>query len=234
MFLVALSFGLRRSEIFALQWWDFDFERNKLSVMRKIYGGKLGECKTKASRADLPMPRSVAIALCVWRKFTPYKRDSDWLFPSIRTKGVTPLDPKDRMNEVIRPAAKLAGIDKPVHWHAFRYTYGSWLIANGVDIGTVHELMRHASPRTTLEFYIKARKKLKIRAQDGIERLLFPGAEESSMFLEDSEVPGHIKEKQKRDALKSIASLIFGGEESGTPSDGDVPQMDDDDQDTLM
>jgi integrase len=234
MFLVALSLGLRRSEIFALQWWDFDFERNKLSVMRKIYGGKLGECKTKASRADLPMPRSVAISLCVWRKFTPYKRDSDWLFPSIRTKGVTPLDPKDRMNEVIRPAAKLAGIDKPVHWHAFRYTYGSWLIVNGVDIGTVHELMRHASPRTTLEFYVKARKKLKVRAQDGIEKLLFPSDEVGTPSWDDSEAATHIKEKQKLDALNGIASLIFGGEESEALSERDETLIDDDDQDPLM
>jgi integrase len=155
MVLLVLSFGLRRSELFALQWQDFDFERNKLTIVRTIYGGKVGKCKTKASRATLPMSRSMAITLLVWRKFTPYKRDDDWLFPSIRAKGVTALDPKDPMDEVIGPAAKLAGISKRVHWHAFRYTYGSWLIANGVDIRRVHELMRHASPRTTLEFYLK-------------------------------------------------------------------------------
>jgi integrase len=181
MVLLVLSFGLRRSELFALQWRDFDFERNEVSITRTIYGGKLGECKTKASRASLPMPRSIAITLLVWRKFTPYKRDGDWLFPSIRAKGMTALDAKDPMDEVIRPGAKLAGISKRVHWHAFRYTYGSWLIANGVDIRRVHELMRHASPRTTLEFYLKAPKKLKRTAQEGIEKLLFPSDEDSTL-----------------------------------------------------
>ena len=184
MVLLVLSFGLRRSELFALKWKDFDFERNELSIVRTIYGGKVGKCKTKASRASLPMSRSIAITLLVWRKFTPYKRDDDWLFPSIRAKGVTALDPKDPMNEVIGPAAKLAGIRKRVHWHAFRYTYGSWLIANGVDIRRVHELMRHASPRTTLEFYLKSTKNLKRTAQEGIERLLFPGAEDRTRWRE--------------------------------------------------
>lgn len=227
MVLLVLSFGLRRSELFALQWRDFDFERNEVSIVRTIYGGKVGKCKTKASRATLPIPRSIAITLLIWRKFTPYKRDDDWLFPSIRAKGMIALDPKDPMDEVIGPAAKLAGITKRVHWHAFRYSYGSWLVANGVDMGVVHELMRHASPRTTLEFYIKARKKRKIRAQDGIERLLFPGAEESTLSWEDSEVPAHIKAMQKRDALDSIASMIFGGEESEAPSERDDTETDD-------
>jgi integrase len=66
MVLVALSFGLRRAELFALQWRHFDFERNEITIMRNIYSGKLGTCKTEASRAILPMPSSVAIALCIW------------------------------------------------------------------------------------------------------------------------------------------------------------------------
>jgi hypothetical protein len=125
------------------------------------------------------------------------------------------------MYEVIQPAAKLAGISKRVHWHAFRYTYGSWLVAIGVDIAVVHQLMRHASPRTTLEFYVKARKKLKRTAQEGIEKLLFPGFEDSALSPEDPEVSDHLRERQKRLALDGIASLIFDGEGSETPSERD-------------
>jgi len=44
--------------------------------------------------------------------------------------------------------------------------------------------MLHASPRTTLEFYVKARKKQKRRAQRGIEKLLFPGFEDSAVTPE--------------------------------------------------
>jgi hypothetical protein len=146
---------------------------------------------------------------------------------------MTALDPKDPM-EVIQTAAKLAGITKRVHWHAFRYTYGSWLIANGVDIGVVQELMRHASARTTQQFYIKARKRLKRTAQEGIEKLLFPGDKDSTPSWDYFELPAHIKEKLKREALNGIASLVFGGEESEAPSERDEIQMDDDEQDYLM
>jgi integrase len=233
MVLMVLCFGLRRAELFALQWRDFDFVRNELTIMRNIYGGKLGKCKTEASRAILPMPRSVAIALCIWRQSTPYNRDDDWVFPSIRTNGKTTLDSKYSMYEVIQPAAKLAGISKRVHWHAFRYTYGSWLVAIGVDIAVVHQLMRHASPRTTLEFYVKARKKLKRTAQEGIEKLLFPCDEDSASISEYPKVSDHLREEQKRYALSGIASMIFGDEESGAPSERHLAP-DDDKQDYVM
>ena len=131
------------------------------------------------------------------------------------------------MYEVIQPAAKLAGISKRVHWHAFRYTYGSWLVAIGVDIAVVHQLMRHASPRTTLEFYVKARKKLKRTAQEGIEKLLFPGVEDSALTLEDPEVPDHLREREKRLALNGVASLIFDSEGSETSSERDQTQTKD-------
>jgi hypothetical protein len=94
--------------------------------------------------------------------------------------------------------------------------------------------MRHASPRTTLEFYVKARKKLKRAAQEGIEKLLFPGDDDSALNSEDPEVSEHLREEQKRHALNGIASLIFGGEGSEAPSERDKTRMDDDEQDYLM
>ena len=51
--------------------------------------------------------------------------------------------------------------------------------------------------------------------------------------LKDPEVPAHLREKQKRKALDSIASLIFDAEEAEAPSERDETQMDDE-EDRLM
>lgn len=228
MILVCFSFGLRRSELFALQWRDLDFDRNQLTIVRNICYGEVGTCKTKASRATLPMTRSVAVALCVWRKFTDYKGPDDWIFPSIRTKGKTPLDSNGPIASIIRPSAIKAGISKRVHWHAFRYTYGSSLIAEGVDIGTVHELMRHTSPNTTLEFYIRARKKLKRDAQESIQKLLFPGDADNVLALDDRDTPADVRERQKRDAVKHIESIILGNEDNESSELAGVEEVEDD------
>jgi len=233
MVLVLLSFGLRRSELFALQWRDFNFERNEVTIVRNICYGKLGQCKTQASHATLPMLPLVAIALCVWRKLTPHNQPEDWVFPSTHTKGRKPLHPGGPMNDVIKPEAIRAGISKRVHWHAFRYTFGTWLVANGVDIAVVHELMRHASPRTTLEFYIKARKRLKLGAQEQIQTMLFPGDKQITL-TEDLELIADVKKQQKRSALRDLESTIFGGEDSYDQPERDETQMDDDKQDRLM
>ena len=214
MVLVAVSFGLRVSEIFALQWRDFDFDKNELTVARNICYGQVGTCKTRASRATLPMPRSVAVALCVWRKFTPYNRDDDWVFASTETKGNTPMDSKHIMRKIIRPAARRAGILRWVHWHAFRYTYGTFLLAAGVDIGTVHELMRHSSARMTLQFYIRARKHLKRDAQIHIEKLLFPSDDDRPSGRTDPTLPPDVKDQHKREAIKRIEAILVGEEDS--------------------
>jgi len=231
MVLVAVSFGLRQSEIFALQWRDFDFDDKELTIARNICYGQVGNCKTSASRATLPMTRSVAVALSVWRKFTPYKRDHDWVFASVDTKGKTPMDSKHAMRKFIRPAAKRAGVSRWVHWHAFRYTYGTCLLAAGVDMGTVHELMRHASARTTLQFYIRARKHLKRHAQEHIEKFLFPSDDDRPSALTDPNVPPDVKKRQKREAIEHIERMLIGGEES---EDSREQQLVEDTEDELM
>jgi integrase len=230
MVLVAVSFGLRQSEIFALQWRDFDFDDNELTIARNICYGQVGHCKTRASRATLPMARSVAVALCVWRKFTPYNHDHDWVFASIDTKGKTPIDSKHVMRAIIRPTAKRVGITRWVHWHAFRYTYGTCLLAAGVDIAVVHELMRHASPRTTLAFYIRARKHLKRDAQEQVDKLIFASDSDWPSALNDPNTPPDVRKRQKRDAIKHIDAMIVGGEDSDPQAElGQQPTEDEND-----
>jgi hypothetical protein len=107
------------------------------------------------------------------------------------------------------------------------------LVANGADIAVVHELMRHASPRTTLEFYVKARKRLKIAAQGQIQKMLFPGDEQIT-FTEDLELLADVREQKKTNALRRLESTIFGSIDSDDQPERDEAQMDDDGQDHLM
>jgi hypothetical protein len=149
----------------------------------------------------------------VWRKFTPYKRQHDWVFASSETKDETPMDSKHAMKHFMRPAARRVGVFKWVHWHAFRYTYGTCLLAAGVDIAVVHELMRHSSARTTLQFYIRARKHLKRSAQKHIEKLLFPGDDDRPSLVTDPNLTPEAKDQQKREVIKHIEAMLVGNGE---------------------
>jgi hypothetical protein len=60
------------------------------------------------------------------------------------------------MKRHIRPVAKANGINKNIGWHTFRHSFGILPKANGEDVKTVQELLRHAHSRITLDVYTQA------------------------------------------------------------------------------
>ncbi|MGC1435027.1 MAG: tyrosine-type recombinase/integrase [Terriglobales bacterium] len=66
MVVVALSTGLRCSELFALKWLDVDWEKLTLLVRRAIVDGVVGDVKTKYSQSGLPSDPVLAEILFTW------------------------------------------------------------------------------------------------------------------------------------------------------------------------
>jgi len=132
---LALNTGLRRAELFNLQWEHVDFNTNVLTIPR-----------TKAGRARrLPMNSQVRNFL----RALPSRLKSQWVFPS--ASGETPVDSQNFMNRVFTPAIKRAGIQH-FRWHDLRHTFASRLVMKGVDIRTTQELLGHADIRMTLRY----------------------------------------------------------------------------------
>jgi site-specific recombinase XerD len=61
--------------------------------------------------------------------------------------------PDNLMKRYIKPVARKAGITKNIGWHPFRHSFATLLKANGEDVKTVQELLRHANSRITLDVY---------------------------------------------------------------------------------
>ena len=64
-----------------------------------------------------------------------------------------PYWPHNPLKRYIKPAAKKAGFNKNISWHTFS---GTLLKANGEDVKTVQELLRHANSKITLDVYTQA------------------------------------------------------------------------------
>jgi integrase len=167
--------GLRRSELMALKWLDVDFEQLELSVTRSIFRQVVGRCKTEISRKPVPLDPWIAEELLTWKRATPYNQPEDWVFASARMKGKQPYSPDSLLKRQIRPAVKRAGILKHVGWHTFRRTFSTLLKANGEDIKTVQELLRHATVKMTLEVYAQAVTPAKRQAQSKLAGMLREG-----------------------------------------------------------
>jgi integrase len=166
--------GMRRGEILALQWKDFDFAKKTMNVHKSIWKQHVGPVKTEESERVMPLDDEMIADLLAWRAETPYAGDEDWVFASLKLKGKQPLWPEGVMKNHIRPAAKRVGITKRVTWHTFRHTFSSLLAENDEDVKTVQSLMRHANPRITLEIYTHAVDRKKRSAQSKVVHMVLP------------------------------------------------------------
>jgi integrase len=156
MVFLAASTGLRFSELRGLQWQDVDAVAGVLHLRRGVVERHITALKTKASRKPVPLDPALVNALLTFQQQTPYNQPEDWVFASVKMSGRVPVWPSCLMADHIQPAAKDAGIIKHISWHTFRHSYATLLKANGEDIKTVQESLRHANSAITLDTYTQA------------------------------------------------------------------------------
>ena len=147
MVLVGGAFGLRVSELLALKWEDIDEKGKTISIVRKFTRGKLGETKTAASSAPLPIAPSLLKALFEWK---PKTKGSEWLFPSPRNGG--PRSASMLLQKGLKPIARELGLGN-VGFHSLRHACRSWLSSGGAALGTQKDLLRHSDISTTMNVY---------------------------------------------------------------------------------
>jgi site-specific recombinase XerD len=114
--------------------------------------------------------------LLIWRSQSIYSSKDDNVFVSETIKRKQPYWPDNLMKRHIQPVANAIGIHKNIGWHTFRHSFGTLLKANGEDVKTVQELLRHANSRITLEVYTQAVTAHKRAAQSKVARMMISNA----------------------------------------------------------
>lgn len=74
------------------------------------------------------------------------------------------------VQQILKNASKVAGIDKKVHPHTLRHSFATHLIENGYDVSNVQALLGHKSPETTM-VYVHAATKNMLNIKSPIEDL---------------------------------------------------------------
>lgn len=181
--LLAVTTGLRRSELFALKWKDVDFENKQLHVTRSIVDRIVGACKTESSQKPVPAHDDLIEALRQWHERTPYRTLESWIFASPINQGRRPYLAQQIMRRHILPVVRKLGITKRIGWHTFRHTYSTLLRSTGAELKIMQELLRHSTIRVTLDTYTQAVTKEKRNAQEAVVALLFPEKTEETQVL---------------------------------------------------
>ena len=172
--LLAVTTGLRRSEVFALKWKDVDFQEKQIHVTRSIVQNVVGICKTESSQKPVPAHDDLVEVLRQWHSQTKYKSPESWVFASPVNQGRWPYLAQQIMLHHILPVARTLGINKRIGWHTFRHTYSTLLQSTGAELKIMQELLRHSTIRVTLDTYTQAVTTEKRSAQRAVVALLFP------------------------------------------------------------
>jgi integrase len=170
--LLGASSGLRVGELLGLKWEDVDFEALEVNVTRSVVKQKITRCKTEASRKAIPLDAGLAEVLLNWKLRSPYPQPGDWVFASPHKKGKQPYWPGSLFRVHLKPALAAAGIPGKVGWHTLRHTFGTLMKANGEDIKTIQELLRHSNYKVTADTYTQAVTPMKRAAQTKLVKMI--------------------------------------------------------------
>ncbi|UTI64345.1 site-specific integrase [Paraconexibacter antarcticus] len=148
---VAAYAGLRRGELVALRWRHVDFEKHKIVVQRAV-SANVDATSTKSRKArEVPLPDQAAGALARLSQRGDFMQPNDYVFVNRLGRRLDASALRRRVSRA-REAAEL----RELRFHDLRHTYGSLLVAGGIDLASVKAAMGHARLSTT-ERYLHAR-----------------------------------------------------------------------------
>jgi integrase len=126
----ALFTGLRRGELFKLQWEDVDFERG-LVTLRDPKSGKTENIPVSVQALDVLKALDVT---------------SPFVFPG--KNGKQRVD----FNGPWRRIREAAGLPEGFRFHGLRHHFASTLVSNGIDLLVVQKLLTHKDSKTTQRY----------------------------------------------------------------------------------
>lgn len=177
---VLITAGLRRGEATGLQWRDIDPDKLTLSIARNVTvdktnpnGFSVGSTKTDKTRI-VPISRRVYILL-MELKHEREKQLQMKLMPTMfifsrPSNPQMPLYPTTPTRWLRRFVKKHNLPD--VSPHDLRHTAATLALESGSSLKQVQELMGHADPSTTMQFYTGITEEAQRQTVEGIESLL--------------------------------------------------------------
>ena len=176
LYTVAVAIGLRQGEALGLRWEDVNLEAGTISIrasLARVDGSYvLAELKTQRSRRTIKLPDVCVTALAAHRESQALERDfvaaawQDELSLVFTRADGAPLSRHAVTRRFQRVLAD-AGIPKR-RFHDLRHTCATLLLAQGVPLRVVMEILGHSQMATTADIYAHV---LPILMADAAERM---------------------------------------------------------------
>lgn len=131
----ALQTGMRKSEILKLKWSQVDLHNKTITI---LYSESL-KTKNKGKQS-----RVVGISSKLYKNLTTFDDTQEFVFVNPKTNF-----PYVHIDKSFSSLLNTAGI-KDFRFHDIRHTVATRMVANGVDLVAIKELLGHASIETTM------------------------------------------------------------------------------------
>jgi integrase len=138
--LLALRTGLRVGELIGLEWSDIDFDRQLLNLRKSIVQGIVSSPKNNRER-HVPLTNQACRALRRIRK------SDGFIFCDSKGKPLS----YSRLEHKLKRFCTTAGL-RTISWHKLRHTFASHLVASGVSLKAIQELLGHSTITMTLRY----------------------------------------------------------------------------------
>ena len=141
--LLAMNTGMRRGELFKLQWRDVELVGGMVTVR--------GEGAKNSQTRHIPLNTEAIAVLKAWKQALPtvvdVEKSGDYVFPSPHVEN----QPLDDIKKGWLPLLVTAGI-KRFRFHDLRDHFASRLVQAGIDLNTVRELLGHSDIKMVLRY----------------------------------------------------------------------------------
>lgn len=165
MILLAISAGLRSSELRGLRWPDLDLKAGTVTIRQRAdQRGTLGKCKSKAAYRTIPLAPAIVTAFKAWRLRCP-NSDLDLVFPNEAGRPIFPNNLREGrwlpILKAIGAATDTGKQDKKgrtiweLKWgmHDLRHACASRWIKQKIDLKRLTTWLGHSSVQITLDIY---------------------------------------------------------------------------------
>ena len=126
---VHLAFLMRRGEVFAARWRNFDETAATIEVEQAIYDHVIDTPKTENSIRTIPLPGVTVALLKQWRAKSKWTKPDDFILAG---RDGVPGDHARMLNDYIKPACGALGF-KRACWLTFRRSWNTWADGLGVS-----------------------------------------------------------------------------------------------------
>jgi len=160
LILLALTTGMRESEILGLRWSDIDLAQKSIRVTYQLKGegnkATFADVKTRSGRRAISLSDKDIELLKEQRNeydrlivSNPSFRDLDLVFCLDNGNPI----PRKNLTKSLKLAIKETGITKPFTFHSLRRTSATLIYLKDPNIRMIQERLGHSEVRTTLSYY---------------------------------------------------------------------------------